>query len=277
MLRHGFLSPSYYLYGFDEHRNYSAYVSEFEKMAYTAQINGPKREILDDKIAFHEAIRDRGFGDRLPTLFGAIRGGRDEVEDLSVRRILDLLDGGEALVLKGARGAAGAGIYICEAVGGDYVVNGSIVTAAEVRSIVESLEGYLVTEYCEQDEHVAAIYPGSPNTIRVLTMRSSDDLFIAVAVHRFGVDRSWGLDNWSRGGLSAKIDVETGELGPAAQFPFDGKVRWSDVHPETGTTITGRNIPGGIASRTIFSQLQTPFLTFRTSAGICWSPNRASL
>lgn len=245
MLRHGFLSSSYYLYDFDESRNYADYVSEYEKMAYTAHVNGRTRTYLDDKFEFDAAMRSRGFGDALPTLFGAIDGGREDVEDVDADRVLELLDGGEKLVLKSATGAGGSGVYICESDDeGEYVVNGDTVPASEVRSIVASVEGYLVTEFNEQAEYAAEVYPDSPNTVRVLTMHPGDEPFVAAVVHRFGVESSGGVDNWSRGGIACEIDDETGELRRATQFPFDGELRWFEAHPDTDARIEGRSVPG---------------------------------
>lgn len=245
MLRHGFLSSSYYLYGFDERRNYGDYVSEYEKMAYTAHINGRTRTYLDDKFEFYAAVRSRGFEDALPDLFGAIRGGREGVEDIDADDVLELLDCGEKLVLKGATGAGGSGVYICESEGDGYVVNGDTVPASEVRSVVASVRGYLVTEFNEQAEYAAEVYPNSPNTVRVLTMHpGDDDPFVAAVVHRFGAAGSGGVDNWSRGGIACEIDEDRGELRRATRFPFDGELRWFDSHPDTGARIEGRSVPG---------------------------------
>lgn len=245
MLRHGFLSSSYHLYDFDERRNYADYVSEFEKMAYTAHINGRTRTYLDDKFEFYAAMRSRGFGDALPELFGAIDGEREGVEDIDADRVLELLDGGEKLVLKSATGAGGRGVYICESDGDEYLVNGDTVPASEVRSIVESVEGYLVTAFNEQAEYAADVFPDSPNTIRVLTMHpGDDDPFAAAVVHRFGAEGSGGVDNWSRGGIACEIDEKTGELRRATRYPFDGELRWFEAHPDTGTPIEGRSVPG---------------------------------
>ncbi|MFC6824193.1 sugar-transfer associated ATP-grasp domain-containing protein [Halopelagius fulvigenes] len=247
MLRHGFLSSSYYLYDFDERRNYDDYVSEYEKMAYTAHINGRTRKYLDDKFEFYAAMRSRGFGDRLPELVGAIDSGREDVEDVGADRILELLDGGERLVLKSATGAGGSGVYICRVAddGEGYVVNGDAASASEVRSVVSSVEGYLVTEYNEQANYAAEVFPDSPNTVRVMTMHpGDDDAFVAAVVHRFGSAASGGVDNWSRGGIACEIDEETGELRRATRYPFDGELRWFEAHPDTGSTIEGRSVPG---------------------------------
>jgi hypothetical protein len=70
------------------------------------------------------------------------------------------------------------------------------------------------------------------------------EAFVATAVHRFGNKDSIPVDNWSRGGLSSRIDLETGELGPGATYPRHGEVIFHDDHPDTGTRIRGVCIPG---------------------------------
>jgi hypothetical protein len=51
------------------------------------------------------------------------------------------------------------------------------------------------------------------------------------------------VDNWTAGGLSAKIDIETGTLGPGVRYPFSKTLNWFAEHPDTGAQIEGRSIP----------------------------------
>jgi hypothetical protein len=69
------------------------------------------------------------------------------------------------------------------------------------------------------------------------------DPFIALAVHRFGTDRSYPVDNWTRGGLSCHVDLASGRLGPGVTFPQPPPISWHDVHPNSGATLAGETIP----------------------------------
>lgn len=103
----------------------------------------------------------------------------------------------------------------------------------------------------EEAEYARAIYPASTNTIRVLTMVDPDtnDAFPATALHRFGTSRSRPIDNLHAGGLSAPVDLDTGELGPAVLFPVKGRRRRDivETHPDSGMPITGVSIPSWAA------------------------------
>lgn len=97
-----------------------------------------------------------------------------------------------------------------------------------------------------QHDYAATIYPDSANTIRVLTAwdYAKRDSFVAAAVHRFGSSQAKHVDNWSRGGLSAWLDLDTARLGPAVRKPgFDAQRRWWASHPDTGQPIEGVEVP----------------------------------
>lgn len=52
------------------------------------------------------------------------------------------------------------------------------------------------------------------------------------------------MDNWVRGGLSAKVDLNVGTLGHAAGSATKGKRVWHESHPDTGARIAGVQVPG---------------------------------
>jgi hypothetical protein len=68
-------------------------------------------------------------------------------------------------------------------------------------------------------------------------------LFTPVGIHRIGTARSSPIDNFSAGGFSVALDLETGTLEYAVQFPFDGTASWFSSHPDTGEEIYGTQIP----------------------------------
>ena len=75
--------------------------------------------------------------------------------------------------------------------------------------------GEFASPLVRQHPYAAAIFPGSANTIRLLTAWDYErsDVFVAAAAHRFGSARSGVVDNWSAGGIGAGVDIETGRLG----------------------------------------------------------------
>jgi hypothetical protein len=69
--------------------------------------------------------------------------------------------------------------------------------------------------------------------------------FVASGTHRFGTRSSGHTDNWSAGGVSAGVDLETGELEAAVSPPAEGSstTEWLEFHPDTGARISGVALP----------------------------------
>lgn len=51
------------------------------------------------------------------------------------------------------------------------------------------------------------------------------------------------VDNFHAGGLAAKVDIETGELGPASDIGLHPNSKWHANHPLSGGQIAGRKLP----------------------------------
>lgn len=116
----------------------------------------------------------------------------------------------------------GKGFFVCSWVDGTYHLDGEPKTHAEFESFVAELDGYLTCEYIEQAAYADELFPDASNTLRVLTMwdEREEEAFVPFAIHRTGSRRSAPVDNVSKGGLTAEIDLETGELGQGAQPPY---------------------------------------------------------
>jgi hypothetical protein len=51
------------------------------------------------------------------------------------------------------------------------------------------------------------------------------------------------VDNWTQGGLSARVDLDTGRLSRATRLPSGKKLEWFSTHPDTGSVIEGALVP----------------------------------
>jgi hypothetical protein len=71
------------------------------------------------------------------------------------------------------------------------------------------------------------------------------EVFVPAAVHRFGARGTEPVDNWSRGGLSCEINIDTGMLGKGLRHPSrtGGRMVPYRAHPDTGTIIEGQVVP----------------------------------
>lgn len=246
--RHGFLGESWVLY--DLARNdRRLYLPDYARFTRTRLINGGYAAVLDNKLIF-----DRFLGGRrgvLPRTHGILRNGRllDPLGIVADRpaagAILGELGRGKALVLKPLTGGGGHGIAVLNREPGRITLNGSEISEAELRSYLSTLGNRLVCEFVTQHEEIARLYPQTTNTVRLLTMQDEDcEAFVAAAVLRIGTQASWPTDNWTRGGLSAGIDVESGKLGQAVAYPADSdSLAWHARHPDSGAEIAGMTIP----------------------------------
>lgn len=249
--RHGFTSPFGKLYDFGRYGP-DLYLSERQRNRLYGSLNGRHRYLLDDKLSQHWMMAD--YPDHRPTAYGFLDRGRVhglsgtvfEGDPTPVREWLpDALREHSRLVLKDLRGKGGKEVHVVTHDGTGFALDGQRITEDALCDRVEGLSGYLVSEYVEQHGYASELYPHSPNTVRVVTLWDdrAGELSVPIVVQRIGTERSRPVDNFSSGGLSAEVDVETGELGPAAQYPFSGEVPWYGTHPDTDAPIEGVSVP----------------------------------
>lgn len=220
--RKGFLSESAALYD----QPLSQYVSDADRWLRTRYFNDDvARGILGDKLVFHIYFDRNGFTDHLPRLVG-VRTGTHSWLDVDGTLAPGQLPQGD-FVAKPVGGNSGAGVMVSvDATSLD--VQAPHIVQARIRNL----------------SAISAIWPEALNTMRVLAVRGPDgEPFVARAVHRFGSSSTPRVDNWSAGGLSAAIDLETGVLGRAAAFPKSGQTVWHDRHPDSHAAIAGVTVP----------------------------------
>ncbi|MEW6118571.1 MAG: sugar-transfer associated ATP-grasp domain-containing protein [Pseudomonadota bacterium] len=243
---HGFLSESRLIYDFENNprRDYLTDYARYTK----ADINGIYTSLLSNKVMFDAIMRP--FRASLPKLHAIQFGKRliriaPEPGPLSWHDVLQLCRSGNNLVLKPQDGGGGKGIKVITSAGGELHLNGIPLHSSAIVSELEGLKGYIVQELLEQAEYAQRIQPQTTNTIRILTMwdDKAGEPFAVAAIHRFGSIRSHPVDNWTQGGLSAAIDLQTGEMSMAVSYPSKGALEWHEKHPDTGEFIAGVKIP----------------------------------
>lgn len=214
----------------------------------TLSINGSfARSVLDDKLLFTQLLSRQL---PIPRIVAVVERGDVFVQGLEGSRaagdVLGLAERYGSVVLKPSDGSRGKGVYRLD-YGSGFTLNGRSVTSAEVRELTKTLDNYLVTETVQQARYARAICPATTNTVRVVTMidPGTNEPFVARAVHRFGTFETQPTDNWSRGGLCALVDPDTGRLGPGVKHAqrTQGKLQWRSHHPDTGEAIEGVHVP----------------------------------
>ncbi|MSS44355.1 hypothetical protein FYJ27_11655 [Anaerosalibacter bizertensis] len=245
----GFLSRSYFLYDL-KNNNYKDYISDYERKK-TRFINGDNAVILNNKIIFDNMTN--GYI-KTPAIYSVILDGKiypytnktNESLICSSEELIAYIKNKGKVVLKPyINSDGGSGIYICKYLNGNIYFNDTIFKEENIKSLIDSLNKYIVTEYIEQHEYSAKIFRESVNTIRIITMEDpyTQEIFIPIAVHRFGTSEAGNVDNWNKGGLSAEVDIDTGILGKATRKPMKNEMEWYSNHPDTGEQIEGVKIP----------------------------------
>jgi hypothetical protein len=247
--RLGFITEHYLLYELDrDDRDPAQYVSDRARYLRLSQLNRPYSLILHDKLLFGEVFRRHP--DLVPDTLAYVRRGRvmprSEKERIdSLDALFEALHRRGKLVLKGVLGQEGSTVAVLEDESGDLRLAGEPATRDSVVRYIKSRRPQILMEYVRQAAYSRDIFPGSVNTIRMLTMTDADtgEPFLARALHRFGTASSRGVDSAVRGGVRATIEIETGLLGPGFRVTPEGRPEPIESHPETGTRITGVQIP----------------------------------
>lgn len=244
MIKNGFLSESYVIYQFEKNEM-DDYLPDYHRIK-TSGINKGYALIMNDKLIFESIYKDFL---NIPKSYFVINNGKiSTISDYKLTNtevLFQLLRIKSKLVLKPVDGGGGVGIYILESSGERILVNDDTFSLEKLNQLISKLRYYYVSEYVIQSDYGNKFYPNTTNTIRVVTMKDpkTNKPFIPIAVQRMGNKTSEPADNWTQGGLSAEIDIESGTLSSGVSYPSDGKLVWYEHHPDTGSKIKGIKVP----------------------------------
>ncbi|MFC0604075.1 sugar-transfer associated ATP-grasp domain-containing protein [Winogradskyella pulchriflava] len=236
----GFLAEKYVLYQLDKH-NYKDYLSDYNT-SMARWINEPFNEILTNKFIFSQCV---GKYIKVPETYGIFINGH--FSSHSNKTLDDLMDAMTMFVVKIVSGGGGKGVYIIQKENDNqYILNNKTrYSHKELHQLFKTLNNYIFTEYIEPGDFSKSLNQASVNTMRVVTMidPKTNKAFIARAVQRIGVEASAPQDNFTKGGLSAAIDLDTGTLSDCTTHPKTKKhIRYTH-HPDTNIKIEGVTIP----------------------------------
>jgi len=246
MWDNGFFSQSYLIYNFAEN-DLRDYVSDYVRYRLAVRFNGYYAVALYDKLYCNLLLNH--FAEYLPKTHGVLKDGQLSLlghgESIALTDFPAFLRQHGQLVFKPLAGTQGVGVHLLEERGGVITLDGQSLTDEELLAKAHRWQDYLVTDYVRQHPYAAKIFPGSTNTVRLLTLwdKEAETPFIACGVHRFGVAKTAPVDSWTRGGVSAAIDLHTGVLTKAGPKPYRQAPCLSPCHPESGQQIEGVTIP----------------------------------
>jgi len=252
----GFRSDQWIYYNLSEH-DPTKFISDFE-WYFTKNINRQYRLVMDNKNIFTE-IFSRYLD--VPNIYYYIKKG--QVYSLNSSRnstdeIIKILNKKKKLILKPINGGEGLNVHVISKSISDQqrknlsefdklYYDDELSDKNRLRSLLKSLDEYIITEFIEQHNYAKQLYERTTNTIRIITLNnpSFGKIIIPCAIHRIGRDASFPVDNFSKGGLTVEIDLESGCLGRAASF-LDcqgSELIFMSRHPDNNEQITGITVP----------------------------------
>jgi hypothetical protein len=269
----------YYCFSTNDKKNY---ISEYERWK-SREINHKYHIIFDDKWVFSSLFSKYI---EVPNVFAFIKKGEpfnitgSEIKQLCIDDIVKLLYINSRLVIKPIIGSEGSNFHIIKCFkekelssskssqNHNFFIDNNLVKEKELKQYLISLDQFLVTEYVKQHEYINKIYPHTTNSIRMITIVSPNngEIILTNAIHRIGRNSSYPVDNFSKGGLTVEIDLETGILGRAAsKYSHNNQsLIFMDHHPDSGAQISGIEIPDWKQTTTKIRKVASlfPYLKF---------------
>jgi hypothetical protein len=241
----GYRAEKHYLYDVKRNRN-KGYLSDVQRWKARRSINKRYNILLDDKILATKLLSPYIL---VPEILAFIRRGQAHNingEALEWRALAETLIRVGTVLSKPTLGAGGRDIRKVSCQNSSWSLNGEKVTERDILDYLKGLDNFVLSRFVEQDEYGVRLYPHTTNTIRLLTIRepASRAVIAPAAVHRIGTRATIPVDSFSKGGISAPINIDTGELGCGARKgALDRVPDPVSVHPDTGAPITGVHVP----------------------------------
>lgn len=258
---HGYLADQYVLYDL-KHRSRKDYLSEFDWYR-SRRINGDYSFVLNNKLVCADMLKQ--YVDVPQTL--ASKHGENIIfnngQVASRATLLQLFRREGKVIMKPVGYGKGKGVHLICFQDGWYFLDNEHITENKLVAFLANSKHWFLSKYVHQAKYLDDIYPHTANTIRLITLRDTNTKHFKVffAVQRIGTAKTIPVDNGSRGGLVAKIDLTTGKLSEARSL-HDLAVH--QVHPDSGSPIEGVQIPRWqeLQRRMVAVSGKFPYLSF---------------
>ncbi len=237
----GFMSDQVALYNLNK-KNKKEYLSEFDwyKSRY---INEPYNFILNNKLVCTDMLKQYV---NVPEIFVVKKKGKITSCDNKVNSyedvIKELKKRGYAFIKPNNMGKGSGVLRITYDDKEKFKIDTEKKTEKEVIEMLQKRDEYHICEGVKQSKYSDSLYDKTTNTIRLVTLRNpkTNEFEVYSAVQRIGRKETIPVDNGSRGGLTAKIDVETGILTSAKCIQ---KTVDYEKHPDSNNQIKGVKVP----------------------------------
>lgn len=261
-LERGFYPGRIELYGLTED-NYRDYIPDYQYFMLHPMNNHFLKWL--DKTTLKYVLNSNGCEDVMPEYYVYVEneqsGGRftylmDCPDDIKKDEnfLMLLLKKKGILAMKPNSGTSGGlGFIKLELVEGEIRENNKPIDIERFNEIQDSMRNYIITEYAHQHHELAAVWPDSECTLRVIMCKNpTEDRYApttwscAVSYARFGTSVNGGASNLSSGGVGVGFDFETGKYKDFCirykRFTPDGK--WMlEKHPDTDAVWKKLGLP----------------------------------
>lgn len=240
------------------------YLSEFDWYR-SRPINKPYDTMLNNKVICAQMVAP--YASTPEVLYFTQKGriacpGRPD-HWASVDEVLRAIAEQGDMFTKPIASGKGNGVHLIGPDGrGSYLIDREPASRERVAELLGG-DDWLLCPAVRQSAFLNGIFADASNTIRAITLRDPGTgryrMFFAVL--RIGTASTVPVDNGSKGGLVAKIDLATGELSEARSIQADVHLA---RHPDTGAVIEGAVIPRWAEVRDSVVALaeRFPFLEF---------------
>lgn len=248
----GYLADQYVLYNF-KHNDKKDYLSEFDWYR-SRYINEPFDTAFNNKVICQEILEQfvrmpkNYFIKNKGIIYGFDSGREFAKENRAVivatyEDIIARITTNGKLVIKPFALGKGNGVHVLTYEDGKYCIDSTEATKEECIKLLKNKDGYTISEFMKQHSYADDLFDKTANTIRVVTIRDIEThkFKIYFAVQRIGTAATIPVDNGSKGGLVAKIDLDKGTLSEARCLH---DLNTYTYHPDSGMPIEGVQIPG---------------------------------
>ncbi|WP_423148046.1 sugar-transfer associated ATP-grasp domain-containing protein [Rubrolithibacter danxiaensis] len=213
------------------------YIPDYKRYLSHVFINHKYKNLFKDKYSNFLYLRQ--YTDKLVPVYALVDNGKCYL--LGHSSLDELFEKENKFVIKPRTGWGGKGVAVLEVKENKYSIESK---AVEKEDIFKGFNNHVLVPYIRQHEYAADINPQSLNTIRFLTCIIGDKAESIGALHRFGVSSTGSVDNFSQGGISAKINVDTGIIEKACLLNKKKFKKLSITHhPDSNEPIVGLEIP----------------------------------
>jgi hypothetical protein len=247
-IRYGEVNHYYYAYGLDRKRHTRQDVLPyrvFRRIRNARNLRSGRAYnyvcILRDKFLFAQLTSSLGLA--TPRPLALLEANRVTWLERDVTLPLESMFAPDAPALSGfckpLDGIQGEGAFPLRLEGGRAWIRDEEITLEQLRA---RLQGRcLLQERIEQHPAMAALHPGSVNTVRLITFCNDGQVTLFSAALRVGTS-GHSVDNWAAGGLIVAIDPRRGTLRREGFFKpgYGGRVQH---HPDSGIRFEGYRIP----------------------------------